>query len=432
MGQRLYGIATLILRDPDQASDATQEALIAAWRDLSGLRDADRFGAWLNRVLVRACHREARRSRHRRVGRDDARCRSTTTPAADELPSFLDRDQLERGFRRLGRRAASDRRPPPPRGLLAGRDRRGPRAAARDRQVAAPPRAQHDARRARRGCPRGLHRPGANRMSGPVPVDRQVAAWLEAERPLPRPERLLEARPGRRSDAPGAGRAGSIADRWTWRHAASIARSPGPSSLAGGRCLAGRDRWSWIAGLLGSPRPAPPFGADPRRADRGRHGRGDRPQQCGWQRSRRDRRAGRRTSVRRGRATGCTSPTGTAPGETGPWSLVVGERRRHRIVRSSPTASRSRQREEAFSQPSNIAWSPDSRRVAFAADTMSTAAAIFVATLGRDGADPASRIQPSGRSTLRGRREATSSRSRATRRMTLHVVAPDGSGEHAL
>jgi RNA polymerase sigma-70 factor, ECF subfamily len=97
---RLYGIASLILRDPDQASDATQEALIAAWRDLSGLRDADRFGAWLNRLLVRACHREARRSRHRR------QIELTELPlddhaGRDELPSFLDRDQLERAFRRL-------------------------------------------------------------------------------------------------------------------------------------------------------------------------------------------------------------------------------------------------------------------------------------------------------------------------------------------
>lgn len=97
---RLYSIASLILRDPDQASDATQEALIAAWRDLSALRDADRFGAWLNRLLVRACHREARRSRGRRVVEvGDAALE--TRPAADDLPGLLHRDELERGFRRL-------------------------------------------------------------------------------------------------------------------------------------------------------------------------------------------------------------------------------------------------------------------------------------------------------------------------------------------
>src|SRR5688572_5643409 len=38
---RLYVLARLILRDSDRAKDATQEALIAAWRDLAGLRDPD-------------------------------------------------------------------------------------------------------------------------------------------------------------------------------------------------------------------------------------------------------------------------------------------------------------------------------------------------------------------------------------------------------
>ena len=57
--------ARLILRDDGRAEDATQEALVAAWRDLSALRDPDRFDAWLHRLLVRACYREIRRGRHR-------------------------------------------------------------------------------------------------------------------------------------------------------------------------------------------------------------------------------------------------------------------------------------------------------------------------------------------------------------------------------
>ena len=55
---RLYATARLILRDDGRAEDATQEALVAAWRDLSALRDPDRFDAWLHRLLVRACYRE--------------------------------------------------------------------------------------------------------------------------------------------------------------------------------------------------------------------------------------------------------------------------------------------------------------------------------------------------------------------------------------
>ena len=40
---RLYALACIILRDADRAEDATQEALVRAWRELPKLRDADRF-----------------------------------------------------------------------------------------------------------------------------------------------------------------------------------------------------------------------------------------------------------------------------------------------------------------------------------------------------------------------------------------------------
>ena len=40
---KLYAIARLILHDPDRADDATQEALMGAWRDIAVLRDPDRF-----------------------------------------------------------------------------------------------------------------------------------------------------------------------------------------------------------------------------------------------------------------------------------------------------------------------------------------------------------------------------------------------------
>ena len=45
---RLDTAARLILRDPELARDAVQEALFRAWRDLRGLRDPDRFDAWLH------------------------------------------------------------------------------------------------------------------------------------------------------------------------------------------------------------------------------------------------------------------------------------------------------------------------------------------------------------------------------------------------
>jgi RNA polymerase sigma factor (sigma-70 family) len=96
---RLYAVARLILRDPERAQDATQEALVAAWRDLSALRDPDKFEGWLHRVLVHACYREARRERRRReveIGElelEGAR--------QDDVSMLAERDALERGFRKL-------------------------------------------------------------------------------------------------------------------------------------------------------------------------------------------------------------------------------------------------------------------------------------------------------------------------------------------
>ena len=95
----LFGIALNILRDIDRAEDALQDALVIAWRDLRGLRDPDRFDAWLRRLLVNVCIREATRERRRAV---NLRALPVDGPAApDDLLSVADRDQLERGFRRL-------------------------------------------------------------------------------------------------------------------------------------------------------------------------------------------------------------------------------------------------------------------------------------------------------------------------------------------
>lgn len=95
---RLYAVARLILRDTDQAEDATQEALFVAWRDLSALRDPDRFEAWLHRLLVRECYRAARRDRRRIEVEGQVR---PLADGGDPGPEHALRDELDRGFRRL-------------------------------------------------------------------------------------------------------------------------------------------------------------------------------------------------------------------------------------------------------------------------------------------------------------------------------------------
>ena len=98
-GDRLFAIAQRILRDVDRTEDAVQDALVIAWRDLPGLRDPDRFDAWLRRLLVRSCIAEAQRERRLMV---TMRVLPTDLASStDDYLTVVDRDELDRGFRRL-------------------------------------------------------------------------------------------------------------------------------------------------------------------------------------------------------------------------------------------------------------------------------------------------------------------------------------------
>ena len=96
---RLFAIAQRILRDIDRAEDALQDALVIAWRDLRGVRDPDRFDAWLTRLLVNVCIAQATRERRRTANLRLLPVDGPTAP--DEFLTIADRDLLERGFRRL-------------------------------------------------------------------------------------------------------------------------------------------------------------------------------------------------------------------------------------------------------------------------------------------------------------------------------------------
>src|SRR3954447_10797974 len=62
-GDLCFAIAYRILRDTERAQDAVQQAFLLAWRELPRLRDPERFGPWLHRLLVNACYEELRRHR---------------------------------------------------------------------------------------------------------------------------------------------------------------------------------------------------------------------------------------------------------------------------------------------------------------------------------------------------------------------------------
>ena len=68
-----YRLASAILGSEADAADATQNALVAAWRELPRLRDVERFDAWFHRILVNECRMQVRRrqARIREVGLPD-------------------------------------------------------------------------------------------------------------------------------------------------------------------------------------------------------------------------------------------------------------------------------------------------------------------------------------------------------------------------
>jgi RNA polymerase sigma-70 factor, ECF subfamily len=95
---RLYATARFILRDTELAEDATQDALVRAWRDLPSLRDAERFDAWMHRLIIRAC---ADVGRHQRRWRAEITVLPNEPFEPDRTPDLANRDQIEQGLRRL-------------------------------------------------------------------------------------------------------------------------------------------------------------------------------------------------------------------------------------------------------------------------------------------------------------------------------------------
>ena len=96
---RLDAAARLILRDAELARDAVQESLIRAWRDLPGLRDPDRFDAWLHRLTVNSCLDLARRRRRRPIEVELTAIDSPT--AADHAGALADRELVDLALRGL-------------------------------------------------------------------------------------------------------------------------------------------------------------------------------------------------------------------------------------------------------------------------------------------------------------------------------------------
>ena len=93
---RAYRLAGLLLGDQPEAEDATQEALVRAWRAAGTLRDPEGFQAWFDRILVNICRDRLRRRGRVRFIQLDA----VAEPVAEVDPfrSVLERDEVVRAM----------------------------------------------------------------------------------------------------------------------------------------------------------------------------------------------------------------------------------------------------------------------------------------------------------------------------------------------
>ena len=105
-----YRLAWSILSNDADAADATQDALVSAWRQLPRLRDPAVFDSWLNRIVANA----ALMARRHRVRLREVSVRPTG-PAAEspqpeprqdlhvrtQMDEFVDNDAIARAFDRL-------------------------------------------------------------------------------------------------------------------------------------------------------------------------------------------------------------------------------------------------------------------------------------------------------------------------------------------
>ncbi len=99
---RTYRIARLILGDPSEAEDATNDAALTAWRRFSELREPARFEAWFGRILVNACRDRLRARRRLPVSIEANRVSPLGDPfSADPADTLARQDVLRTAIRSL-------------------------------------------------------------------------------------------------------------------------------------------------------------------------------------------------------------------------------------------------------------------------------------------------------------------------------------------
>ncbi len=102
---RLWAVALRTTGDPEDASDALQDALISAYRNASSFRGESAVTTWLHRIVVNACLDRMRRRRARPTvplpDEDGATGHRGIPDPRDDLDAFELRMEIDRALRAL-------------------------------------------------------------------------------------------------------------------------------------------------------------------------------------------------------------------------------------------------------------------------------------------------------------------------------------------
>ncbi len=104
--REVYTLCLRILRDPDDAAEATQDVYLKVWRNLKGFRGDSMFETWLYRVASNAAiskHRSRKRKQSHETGVQDEVLGEMAAPGSVEVAATakLDVEELERALATL-------------------------------------------------------------------------------------------------------------------------------------------------------------------------------------------------------------------------------------------------------------------------------------------------------------------------------------------
>jgi RNA polymerase sigma-70 factor (ECF subfamily) len=92
---RTLGLAFYILGNADEAEDATQEAMLRAWKSRRSLKRIESFDAWMDRILVNTCRERLRRKRR---NREVAEPQEDAPEPRDAFGALIARDSIGRAL----------------------------------------------------------------------------------------------------------------------------------------------------------------------------------------------------------------------------------------------------------------------------------------------------------------------------------------------